>query len=377
MLNRADTGPSLDSVLDCAAEGWTQLTLLMLNALMWYAWISFAPKYIFEPYVSAQAWKNHWTHRHERSLKAMGIEFRSNQDVFVWACGFLAIACQHFVGGALCLPSVLGLGGHTATTALACHGAMCEVGWEVQDLFRSCQELLFEGEGGKAKNPARILVLKGFHHMLALSMVIPMNLYYRESEEYHEFVFLLQFAAAIAVACTNYGYTLDVNTAGGLAKMKGVVTVTWVVMVYSRVIRFAIVGWSLLGLLREDRIMYFAGLGALCLMCIFNALITFDATAKLVKFIGMNHKEESAQLHETADVVICSPILRPGSLSSPKSLDSLGRTARTIVSTPLRSPFSCSESAVHAPKQRPRHLGEDSSVLLRKKAAFAAANKED
>ena len=363
--------PSLDSLLLCAPDIRTQLTLLVLNALAWYVWIELTPKYIFQPYVLAQVWKDHWVERHKQSLKAMEIEFRNDHDVFVWACGFLAIAFQHFVGGALCLPSVLGLGHISTQCALACHGAMCEVGWEVQDTLRSLTEVLLGGEEGKAKNPAPILVLKAIHHVLGLSMVIPMNLYYSESAEYHEFIFLLQFAAAIAIACTNYGYTLNVKTADGLAKMKVVVTVTWIVMVYSRVTRFAIVGWSLLGLLRNNHMMYYAGLGALCLMCVFNILITVDATSKLVKFVQMHHEDEAADLHQTSNDIVCSPILRRDSLVSPKSLE----TASAIVSSPLRSPLFRGNSA--ASSHKPRHLDEDASILLRKKIAFNAATKGD
>ena len=112
----------------------------------------------------------------------------------------------------------------------------------------------------------------------------------RSSAEYREVVFLLQFVAAIAMACTNYGYTLYVKTANGLARMKVVVTGDDNI-IFER---------------RDNHVMYYAGSGALCLMYAFNALVTVDATGKLVKFMRMYHKDEPAHLHETANPNVCA-----------------------------------------------------------------------
>jgi len=51
----------------------------------------------------------------------------------------------------LCLPSTLGLEGRVFT-ALACHGALCEAGWELQDIVTRVHLRLFQGEKGKGKS---------------------------------------------------------------------------------------------------------------------------------------------------------------------------------------------------------------------------------
>merc|ERR1719443_1213451 len=80
---------------------------------------------------------------------------------------------------------------------------------------------------------------------MGLSMVIPMNLLYHDDKDYHEFVFLLQAAAFAAMMLQSYGYTLNVKTKKGLFTMRGTIIISWVIILYSRILRFGIVGYRL------------------------------------------------------------------------------------------------------------------------------------
>merc|ERR1712107_221888 len=124
-------------------------------------------------------------------------------------------------------------------------GALCEAGWELQDILTRASQRIFQGEKGKNQNPFSLLAVLFVHHAMGLSMVIPMNLLYHDNKCYHEFVFLLQAAAFVAMMLQSYGYTLDVKTKKGLFTMKGTLIISWVVILYSRILRFGIVGYRL------------------------------------------------------------------------------------------------------------------------------------
>merc|ERR1711874_941888 len=115
--------------------------------------------------------------------------------------------------------------------------------------------------------------------MGGMSMVLPMNMTYRANFYYHEFVFLLQFAAFAAMLCTNYGYTLDAKTASGLQQMKVCVTITFVTMAYSRGFRYVFVGYKLISTFYNDDSMKIlcAGSIVLGLVALFNILLIGDA----------------------------------------------------------------------------------------------------
>ena len=83
------------------------------------------------------------------------IIFDSKEEACVFACSFLAILIQHGVGGALCMPSTLGAVGRGAW-ALACHGALCEAGWELQDLAtRITQVICGHVDAGPMTDPGQ------------------------------------------------------------------------------------------------------------------------------------------------------------------------------------------------------------------------------
>merc|ERR1712023_514681 len=123
---------------------------------------------------------------------------------------------------------------------MACHGALCEAGWELQDILSRISQRLFQGEKGRNENPLSLLAILFVHHAMGLSMVVPMNLLYHDNKYYHEFVFLLQAAAFAAMMLQSYGYTLDVKTRKGLSQMIVTIIMSSLLILYSRVLRFAV-----------------------------------------------------------------------------------------------------------------------------------------
>jgi len=80
--------------------------------------------------------------------KSYGIDMGGNEEVFEVCCTFLLVLGQHAFGGLLCLPSVLGFEG-PVIWAMACHGALCEAGWEFQDLIKRAYDKTLGNESKK------------------------------------------------------------------------------------------------------------------------------------------------------------------------------------------------------------------------------------
>jgi len=275
----------------------TQLALTALWGVIWFVSIKTAAKKIFEPFIKSMPWCKQWTDLNRQTFKtAFMIEYETSEEVFQAACLFLAIICQHAVGGFLCLPSMLGYTG-SIVSALACHGALCEAGWEFQDVCERLYQLMFEGESGKKKNPTPLLVILCLHHTMGLSMVVPMNMYYGSNTYYHEFVFLLQGAAFIACLSQNYGYTLNCKTSSGLTQMKVCVSITLVTMLWSRLLRYSFVGFKLISTFYADdnKPMLYCGGSVLCLMSMLNILFVLDAVGKFAKFMKMTHNDSKVE----------------------------------------------------------------------------------
>jgi hypothetical protein len=169
--------------------------------------------------------------------------------------------------------------------ALVRHGALCEAGWEFQDILQRAWQVKFSGEDGKAKNPPSLLAAVILHHTLGLCMVIPMNLAYGCHPCYHEIVFLLQGAAFFAMLMQNYGFTLDVRTSAGLRQMRLCANSVFLVLCWSRLYRYWAIGYQMMCTFYADGntvIFSMAGPG-LVLMGIFNAVIVGDAFGKCLK----------------------------------------------------------------------------------------------
>eukprot|EP00931_Biecheleriopsis_adriatica_P074237 TRINITY_DN48341_c0_g1_i1.p1 TRINITY_DN48341_c0_g1~~TRINITY_DN48341_c0_g1_i1.p1 ORF type:complete len:363 (-),score=61.15 TRINITY_DN48341_c0_g1_i1:429-1517(-) len=336
---------TLASLLSCAPELNVQLLLLMLQSFWWWWFIQWSPKAIIAPFIKPKPWAKQWTQLNRKGIKeGMFVEFPNDEEAFDFSCGFIAILIQHFVGGLFCLPSVLG-GRHASVCAMACHGALCEAGWELQDIVSRAWQVCQGHPSDKAKNPTPWLVLLAIHHVMGQAMIVPMNIYYHDNSDYHEFVFLLQFAAFLSMMLTNYGYTLNVETASGLRTMRMTVATSWLIVCYSRVVRYCIVGMRLSRRFYLDgRIMlFYIGSASLLLMSLVNLLIFADSTRKLVKFV----LKTSATAEEVVDaaVEVNSALNRAHSGPLVRSSQKNWAKLRSVVLLGAMSPASKSKSS--------------------------------
>jgi hypothetical protein len=201
--------------------------------------------------------------------------------------------------------------------ALARHGALCEVGWEIQDVGVRLWEMTFGGELGRKKNPTPLLIMFAMHHSAALSLVLPLNVHYPENTYYHEGVFLLQGAAFAANMFSQYGYTLDVKTRSGLRQMQATITASSAIMWWSRAIRYSYVWGSLLRQFYRDgdwTVLKLCAIPVLS-MSLFNLAILGDAAAKFVKFASMEMPDEESA---TAALAASKLVRHPSSFTFTK-----------------------------------------------------------
>jgi len=281
--------PSAYALLAAAQDLQAQVCLLILHAVLWWLFIKWSSKAVVDPFVRTKPWRAQWLKMQKAFFKkALFTSFDSDDDAFDFACIFQALLVQHFMGGLLCLPSVLGFKG-SVISSFARQGALCEAGWELQDFIVRAQQRFFQGEKGRGMQPAALLLVCTMHHAMGQAMCIPMNMLYPDSPDYHEFVCLLQLAAFIAMGLQSYGYTLDVGTRSGLFQMKVTVTMSWVTIFYSRVLRFIVLGYRLINSFASDGnwTMLYVGCIVMVLMGFFNIMVFVDATAKLNKFAAM------------------------------------------------------------------------------------------
>mmetsp|Transcript_99741 Transcript_99741/g.321580 ORF Transcript_99741/g.321580 Transcript_99741/m.321580 type:complete len:349 (-) Transcript_99741:32-1078(-) len=273
-----------------------QLSLLAFQAVFWYAAISTLTERLFKPLLRSHPRRSQWARLNQAAFKQLLVV--EEEEAFGFGCQLLAIAVQHGVGGCLCLPSLLGPHDRPGRVAaiLARHGALCEAGWELQDVAVRAYQVLFTRDGRRL-NPPLLLASIAAHHLLGLGMVVPMNLALGEDPHYHEFVFLLQFAALTAVAFQQFGFTLDVRTSSGLRQMKACLAGVWAVILWSRILRYGVVACRLLRVLRggSSRAMLAGGCASVLAMAVLNVSFFVDGTLKLLKFARMSAEGEGME----------------------------------------------------------------------------------
>jgi hypothetical protein len=284
---------SIQALTFAEADLSVQITLLFVWAAIWHVAIELVAKRCVKPLVHSRPWREQWIEHTRRMFKdGFFIDFKSVDEVCDAGCLLVAILCQHGVGATLCLPAMLGFRG-PVTTALACHGALCEAGWEISDSFERMRLMTFGGEEGRAKNPPAACVIMTLHHCLCLSMVMPMNLMYRDNAYYHELVFLLQGAAFLALMAQFYGFTLNIAEAAGLRQMQAITGCSVLLMFWSRGGRFWYVAYNMVAALHADGNSKLVGVACVGLfaMGVFNLLIIGDSIKKFHKFISMSTTE--------------------------------------------------------------------------------------
>lgn len=293
------TASVLGDVIFAAPSLNAQLINVLLHSILWALLVRVILPPIFAGYLRKMSCKTQFLKLAREFFKAnffydMG---EDEEGQIEWTAQFQGIVLQHGLGGLLCMPSALGLGGYLPAglaSMMARHGGLCEVGWELQDTIARVLELIFEGERGREKNPPALLLVLALHHTCAVCLVLPLNIYYPEDTHYHEGIMLLQLAAFIALSAQQYGWTLNVKNQKGLDDMRLSVTLSWVAIVWSRVLRYGFV-WKALFLKftnESDPFLLNIAFAPVVSMTLFNVPVVLDATAKLIKFYRMTIKEE-------------------------------------------------------------------------------------
>jgi hypothetical protein len=265
-----------------------QLALAAVQAIFWFFTMRLGTPFVVEwANTWSEATRARWTTMNQATFKKSYMIDFDEAGAFTFACTFLVILTQHAMGGVLCLPSVLGVLPALAST-LACHGALCEAGWEIQDYLSRWYDFVFGGPEGRARQPVPILILTTLHHAMGTLLVVPMNTYFHDSPEYHELVFLLQAAAVGALGLQQYGFTLDISKTKDLIMMKITVSLTLVIMLWSRLFRYWYVVYRLLSMLQTEAPgskIYYGAFMVSVMMGMLNVLMLLDAVGKFTKFI--------------------------------------------------------------------------------------------
>jgi len=233
----------------------------------------------------------------EMMEKGMGIEM--TDEMIEKAMGQnIPIMSQHLLGGILCLPAIFGLGvPRAAALALARHGALVELGWELQDTAERLYERCCT-PNGHVTQPNGLFFFLMMHHAMQWALVIPMNLYYSELSGYHELIFLLEGASGSAALIGFYGFTLDISKKKELLQMIVLNAMGFVIMVYSRFVHY---WWSLFKCLSHfyaEGAMVVLAVGFVCgvvLMPFVAFSFIPQQWKKLVKFIQMYRERDDGR----------------------------------------------------------------------------------
>lgn len=264
-----------------------QIMLAVLHAIAWQLAVRRLAVGFISPWINRQPWARVYKRRsHDTLTNGYGVRFKDEAAAFNFSSLFAAFVAIHLVGGVLCIPSLL-FGQTPVTTALAAQGSLIECGWEASDLaVRAWQLCGFEGQAGRDINPPALVFFAVCHHVMGVSMILPMNVYFRSSRDYHEMVWLLQFGAVISFYAQAYGFTLDVTTREGLGSMRRAVAWTFVSVLWGRGIRYVVIGARLLDTIKgtEHEMMWQGGVVGLSLMGLFNIVVVVDTCRKLWKF---------------------------------------------------------------------------------------------
>jgi len=156
------------------------------------------------------------------------------------------------------------------------------------------------GEKGRSLQPPTVLAFCLLHHLAALTLAIPMNIYFSDSYDYAVLIFLLQFAAGVALLISQYVVTLDVKIGWELLQMRVLCTAGFCIILPTRGPLFVIFSYRLLRTFYQQQAWFFfatAMLAAACMM-ILNTLFIIDASKRMMKF----YRFDPRTLNVSADV---------------------------------------------------------------------------
>jgi hypothetical protein len=295
---------SLTSLLMCEGGLTVQLVCWAVwCVLIYYVMMGWFVKYVTTPLLSSMGDKPKAQFgKLMRKLcnEAYGMGFTDDSQGFIFGCTMFAVLAQHLISAVLCSFSTFGPagyalipalpGGQAVAAALARHGALCEAGWEMQDVVTNILPRIIST--GAVNGTDRIMLI---HHTLGLTMALPMNLFYGDNVTYHSLVFAIQFAACFGLAPQFYGFTCDQATYVGMLQCKVCGILQWTSMVYGRLFVFVTNSYALLRTCYADGRMPLFGLACfgLTMMALMNLLMLTDASIKLVKLLPKDYKQKA------------------------------------------------------------------------------------
>jgi len=209
---------------------------------------------------------------------------------FVW---IITMCITHVVSASLMVP-VVALGWEGAgETGRLCFllGSLSEVGFDIYDGSKLLL-LTFAPESVPLLGPAqpvKTFILIGiFHHTTVLGMTIPMNLHYPGLAAYHRVAFGLLFSAGVCYLAGQYKFTLDGKTGRGLAAIKRIMALQFVMNWLARVVVWfpSVVAGLSTFYASGDTAFFCGGLLGVLGMSLYNLLVVLDATAAFLKWWG-------------------------------------------------------------------------------------------
>ena len=226
-----------------------------------------------------QALRVKWTK--QRYIEIMLNDWSKMQGIYL----------QHFIGGALCLPAVLGYNQPWACS-LACLGVLSEMGWEMSDMA----DIVITRStaiDGKERIPDTLVMIMTIHHSMTLTLGLPLVMKYRNLRELHLLTFNLQWAAALAIGANEYCKTLDLNDMRQLWTFRIMNGICFGIMAWMRGVYWLYLCFQLHTRLYDDGeyTMFCVGIVITILITGFNFLLCiYPFGKKMLKFGSRNSK---------------------------------------------------------------------------------------
>ncbi len=126
-----------------------QAALALAQATLWWAFVPWFGERVVRRYVDRAPWGAQWYELNRATRKYLSPP--ETDKVAREMCGILL---QHQIGALLVVPAMVGALQPELASALALHGALCEVGMELQDAVVRIYDVLFFGEEGKMRQAA-------------------------------------------------------------------------------------------------------------------------------------------------------------------------------------------------------------------------------
>jgi len=302
---------TVKSLLYAEPDWYAQIGVTAIYAVWMAAFVPLAAKYIVLPFLEKHPMKEQWIELNHKMFKeGYGIDYPRDL-IFKMTSKMPTWIFNHFLGGVLTLAAVFWKI-TPLTAALARHGALLETGFEVSDIIPLYGKAFgCFGAEAKTESPLPMVILMTMHHVMALGLVLPMNMYFSEDYWYFSLVCTLQFVSAIAFGTQVYGYLIDITTKKGLMLMKFMVFVTVVTMWVGRGGLYVYCCVKILGEMKGA--LFWTGIVATVFMGLLNLMMIMDSSMKAAKYLPMKLDPEALRLNKRRSQVILTEALGTGS----------------------------------------------------------------